>query len=544
MTSTLISDFETKLKDGACALLRRGTVVAGIDAGSDSTKVAIVGAHHGKPVIHRLLGEQGEMSDVAASLVNNSCSKRVCGLSGHEVRTYLMEFPAMPAGDLDILLRRNVSRSLHKEPVVCFETREMANSRVEVTAVASPAGHVRESFQKLADKGVAFDAAYADVMALAECAKFAYPAIDQKPVCVLDMGATWSHLVLLVGGNLVFSRSMMIGINTIVHRASDLCGISRDEAREIVFSAGIAGAIDSHDEADLLIRTYAESVREVIEHLIAEIRRSLSFTSIRHNLPVPEVILLCGGACKLPGMQQVLSAETGVSVEMLDPLRAMPKGDDFEPVDDGSLFCVAIGLALLGLRPRSPGFRPAPRAADRGPEARLITALAACLTLLFLTIIGARVLDSAESRYAQAAERETHVLNSLLEVLAADGATEAGQLPSRGGVYSALSGTSPRWADVLKVISHAVPEGVVFEEMVFSRGESAPGDFPPWTLTAAGAVTDMNRTSELLSEMQEALESSELFTEVGIMPQGFESNTGGGQGAPAAIRFVLEAGLE
>lgn len=543
MTSTLISDVETRLRDGACALLGKSTVVAGIDAGSDSTKVAVVGAQGGQPVIHRLTGEQGELSDVTASLVNR-CSKRVCGLSGHEVRTYSMEFPAMPAGDLEILVRRNVSQSLHKEPVVCFETREAADSRVEVTAVASSAGLIHESFRKLADKGVMLDGAYADVMALAECARFAYPAVDRKPVCVFDMGATWSHLVLLIKGNLVFSRSMKIGVNTIVSRASDLCGIPRDEARELIFSAGIAGAVDSHDEGDPLTRTYTESVREVIEQVILEIRRSLSFTAIRLSLPAPEVILLCGGACKVPGMRQVLTGETGLSVEVLDPLGAMSKGDDYEPVGDGSLFCVAIGLALLGLRPHSPGLRPEPGPAERGPEGRVITALAACIALLFLTVIGGRVLDSAENRYAQAVERETKVLNSLLEGFGPDRATEAGYLPSRAGVYSALSGTSPRWADVLRIISDAVPEGVVFEEIAFSRGERAAGDFPPWTLNAAGVVPDMNRTSDLLAEMQEALESSRLFTNVEVIPQGFESHTEGGAGTPDAIRFVLEAGLE
>ena len=102
----------------------------------------------------------------------------------------------------------------------------------------------------------------------------------------------------------------------------------------------------------------------------------------------------------------------------------------------------------------------------------------------------------------------------------------------------------PVWQDVLMEITNAVPRGIVFDQMSFTRAELQPGEPSEWTLSATGVVTDMDDTVILLKQMEEALETSGLFRRVEVLPQGSTSMTYRGNILSGAIRFELGAVLE
>ena len=544
MTSTLISDIDGRLRAGARAVLRKKTIVAAIDAGSESTKTAIVSVHGNRPVIHSLTDERGGPSAATVSLVNEKANVRVCGLSGHEVRTYLMQFPPMPKGDLEILVRRNITQNLHRDPAVALETRPGGDGKVEVMAVASSGELVSSAFERLAGRGMAVEAAYADVTALSECIRVASPDVERRPTCVFNMGATWSQLVLLDRGRLVFSRSIKTGLSDLIQTIADLCGVDVEAARELILSTGAAVSFQEANEDDLMGRTYAESVRDVIEQLVVEIHRSLSYASIRHGLPSPETILLCGGASQVPGMAAVLGRETGTSVEVFDPLDHISSGDDVDHDINGSLFCVSIGLALLAMRRGAPALRPGGAGSRPEIESRVATLIAVAAIGLMSVFISGRVLESNADRYADALGTENLVLESIGDWLAADGVGIDPELETRAYAFSLVSERPPVWQDVLMEITNAVPRGIVFDQMSFTRAELRPGEPSEWTLSATGVVTDMDDTVLLLKQMEEALDTSGLFRRVEVLPQGSTSMTYGGNILSGAIRFELGAVLE
>lgn len=544
MTSTLIDDIDARLKAGVRAVLRKQTVAAGIDTGTRRTQVALVGTHGGRPVIHGLVNEEGAPSARTASLVNERADIRACGLYGHEVRTFAFEFPPMPAAELGVLLRRDISQNLQAEPEVAFETAPGEDSKVEVTAIAASPERISSAYDEVAESGTAADAAYADVSALAECVRSAYPEVESKTTCVFNMGATWSELVLLEGGRLVFSRSIKMGLSNLIETTADLCGIPVKEAQELIFSAGAAVTINEADEDDLIGRTYAESVRDVIEQLVVEVHRSLSFASVRHGLPSPDIILLCGGASLVPGMATVLGKDTGTIVEVFDPLDYLQKGDDVDSGSNGSLFCVAIGLALLALRPSSPAFLPPGRPVKTDLERRLTMGLVLATIALLAIFITGRVLSSSAARYSDAARTESLVLESLGDWLA-DGAGEIEPgSQTRSYAYSLISETSPVWEDVLQEISVVVPEGIVLTQMSFNRTALEPGEHSQWTFAASGVVADTGNTVVLLRQIEDAMEASGLFRDVEVLPQGSTAFTYKGRKITGAIRFELGAGLE
>ncbi|MGD9140416.1 MAG: pilus assembly protein PilM [bacterium] len=544
MTSTLIDDIDARLKAGVRSILKKRTVAAGIDAGTRHTQVALVGTHGGRPVVHRLVNEEGAPSGRTASLVNERADIRACGLNGHDVRTFIFEFPPMPAAELGLLLRRNISQNLKAEPEIAFETAPSRDGEVEVMAVASSPERLSSAFSAMADSGAAADAAYADVTALAECVRAAYPDVETDATCVFNMGATWSELVLLDRGRLVFSRSIKMGLSNLIETTADLCGIPVEEAQELIFSAGAAVTFQDADEDDLMGRTYAESVREVIEQLVVEVHRSLSFATVRHGLPSPDIILLCGGASLVPGMAMVLGKDTGTRVEVFDPLDYMHKGDDVDSAANGSLFCVAIGLALLALRPSSPAFLPPGRTVRSGVERRVVMGLVLASIALFAVFITGRVLSSSAARYANAAETESLVLESLAGSLAESaGEAEPGS-QTRAYAYTLLNEASPVWEDVLREISSVVPEGIVLTQMSFNRTALSPGERSEWTFAASGVVVDTDNTVLLLRQIEDALEASGLFRDVEVLPQGSTAFTYKGDRLTGAIRFELGARLE
>jgi Tfp pilus assembly PilM family ATPase len=460
------------------------------------------------------------------------------------VRTYVMEFPAMPVNELEILVRRRIGQDLPAEPAVAMETRPGQEGGVEVNAVALPGELVTSSLSNVADYGMAAEAAYADVTALAECARAAYPGVDEHATCIFNMGATWSELVLLNRGHLVFSRSIKVGVTNLVESIADLCSLPADEAEKLIFSTGAAVSFDETDERDFIGRSYAESVRDVMEQVVVEIQRSLSFASLRRNLPWPRVVLLCGGASKVPGMADVLSRETGAAVEVFDPLEHMLRGDDVDPETDGSLYCVAIGLALMALRRGSPAFRRDGRITESTLEARIPPLIALAAATLLVIFVSARVLDSSARQYEAAVEAESAVLESMKQWRVPEAANPASGANERSHAFSLLNEPSPVWRDVLMEISRAVPEGVVFDDVTFNRTPASPGMYSEWTLSASGVVTDMDNTTALLMQVEDALEDSPLFASVEILPEGLMTLTYEGRTLTEAVRFELEAALE
>ena len=544
MTSTLISDIDTRLRAKARAAFRRNTVAAGIDLGTRNTKTAIIGTHGDHHIVYNLIDEPAGPSEDTVRIVSERADLFACRLGGPEVRTYLMEFPPVPLKELDILVSRKIAQNRQGDLAVSFKTRPGVQGKVEVMAVAASRQEVTLAFDELARRGIPAKAAYADVEALAECVKHSYPQATGRALCIFNMGAAWSELVLLHRGNIVFSRSIKIGLDNLIDSTAQLCGLTRDEAMQTVFEIGANVMVQDADTDDLMGRTYAESVREVIEQLVVEAQRSLSFATMRHNLAAPEVILLCGGAAMVPGMDIVLNRETGTPVEVFDPLQYMPKGDDVDSSANGSLFCVAIGLGLLALSPESPGLTPA--AGPRGPALanRLTTAIAMAAVALALIFAGGRALESSGDRYEEAIEMERHVLESVNTWLAADGGEIAPVLQTRDYIFSLIDEPAPLWRDVMMELSRSIPPGIILDQVSFSKSGEVPGDHPQWSISATGLVVNMEQTVELLRQIQDTLERSGLFSQVEVLPQGSTSFTYRGKKLDGVIRFELGAVLE
>lgn len=92
-----------------------------------------------------------------------------------------------------------------------------------------------------------------------------------------------------------------------------------------------------------------DAISGVLVDLANELRRSLEYYSGRYS-KMPQRVILCGGTAKMPKLDEFLSQELGIPVEVADPvknLRVNVQGASSQYLKEISpLFSVSIGLAI------------------------------------------------------------------------------------------------------------------------------------------------------------------------------------------------------
>lgn len=91
------------------------------------------------------------------------------------------------------------------------------------------------------------------------------------------------------------------------------------------------------------------AISSVLADLANEIRRSLEYYTTRYNKS-PERIFLCGGTAKIPHLDEFLTQELGVKVEVADPISSLkvkvPSASDRYLHEISPMLAVSIGLAI------------------------------------------------------------------------------------------------------------------------------------------------------------------------------------------------------
>jgi len=87
----------------------------------------------------------------------------------------------------------------------------------------------------------------------------------------------------------------------------------------------------------------------VLIDLANELRRSIEYYSTRYGR-MPERVFLCGGTAKMPHLDEFLTRELGIPVEVADPVKnlqvTVPGVSDRYLREISPMFSVAVGLAI------------------------------------------------------------------------------------------------------------------------------------------------------------------------------------------------------
>lgn len=158
-------------------------------------------------------------------------------------------------------------------------------------------------------------------------------------VALIDLGASFTHLNIIIDGITSFTRDIPIGGNLCTQNLISKFDADFIEAED--FKKGVI-------PADIDKKEVVETIVESFDSIIEEIRKSFEFISTTSNAQVDHVFLTGGGAL-LHGVDGLIADRLGVTAEVFDPLESITvpkKFNDRELLNRmAPLAMVALGLS-------------------------------------------------------------------------------------------------------------------------------------------------------------------------------------------------------
>ncbi len=158
------------------------------------------------------------------------------------------------------------------------------------------------------------------------------------PIALLDLGATFTHVNIVLNGFTAFTRDIPLGGFSCTQKLMSEFGVSGEQAEAIK-----RGELPEKVEREAAVRVMADSFEKIAE----EAQKSFEFFSATTNARV-ERIFVSGGGSLVPGAAGLLGEKLGAPAELLDPFAAVKIGRNFDremASRMAPIAAVAIGLA-------------------------------------------------------------------------------------------------------------------------------------------------------------------------------------------------------
>ena len=174
---------------------------------------------------------------------------------------------------------------------------------IEVGIFAMRRDLLREQLQHLASLNLEPAMVQSAPLALYNALRFDGICGDE-PICILDIGAQNTDLIVVVEGRSLWTRNIPIGGNAFTDVLLKTFKLSFGKAERLKRDA------QKHKYA----RQIFQAMRPVFADLVAEIQRSIGFfTSSRRGVKLNKIVAM-GNAFKLPGMVKFIQQNLGMDV--------------------------------------------------------------------------------------------------------------------------------------------------------------------------------------------------------------------------------------
>ncbi|GLI33190.1 type IV pilus assembly protein PilM [Desulforhabdus amnigena] len=269
-----------------------------------------------------------------------------CAVSGYEVMIKKLELPMMTEDELGSRMQTELRQYIPyniEEVDVDYQILGLAKERLnymDVLLVAAKKESIREYVGLLESAG--FQTAVLDVDFFALCNVFeATYGFGEESIVLLDIGANKALMNIINRGIPVFTRGLSIGGNQITERIRQTFRNSYNEAERIKL-----GELTE----DVSKKELEEIFTSIVRNWVAECKRAIDFYYSNYPENKIEKVFLSGGSCTIPGLERVFQENTGVAVEVFNPLTKVssdPKTFDPEYLDQiGPQMAISLGLAL------------------------------------------------------------------------------------------------------------------------------------------------------------------------------------------------------
>lgn len=162
---------------------------------------------------------------------------------------------------------------------------------------------------------------------------------------VIGIGSEHTTVVISKGGSIVLTYVIHTGGKALTRALASDLGMDQAQAEEYKKTYGL--------EKDVLSGKISNSVRPLLDNLVAEVKRVINFYQGKSSdTEAIRRVVLVGGGAKLPGLVVFLTETLGIETQIGDPWQKVTgvqklAGLAFDPI----LFAEAVGLALKPLSP-------------------------------------------------------------------------------------------------------------------------------------------------------------------------------------------------
>lgn len=218
------------------------------------------------------------------------------------------------------------------------------SAMLDVLIVASRAENVNTRVDAISGAGLETKVVDVESYAVERAAQYMakeLPAGGQdKIVAIIDIGAYYTHLFVLHGMKLIFSREEKFGGMQLIEAIAEYYKMTPEQA------------IIEKDEGKLPADYETEVLEPFKEMVLLQIKRTLQFFYSTSQHGFVDHILLAGGLANQPGLVALIQEQLGVTTTVANPLAAMTFGKsvDLDSVNkDAPSLLVACGLALRNI---------------------------------------------------------------------------------------------------------------------------------------------------------------------------------------------------
>ena len=188
-------------------------------------------------------------------------------------------------------------------------------------------------------------------LGLYNCVAFNREAAEQETKIIIDIGARATDLSIEREGELCWTRSARIGGEDITEVIQKTLHISFEEAEKLKIEKGVVYLSPAEEKSgDETSRRVWEAMQPVVDELLTELQRSISYFHSQLEGTKIDRILLTGGSSRLRNLDRLISEQLGAEVKTLDPLKNITYSPDVLGDEDlRSELGVAIGLAIRSI---------------------------------------------------------------------------------------------------------------------------------------------------------------------------------------------------
>ncbi|HZY05500.1 MAG TPA: pilus assembly protein PilM [Anaeromyxobacteraceae bacterium] len=162
---------------------------------------------------------------------------------------------------------------------------------------------------------------------------------------ILDVGAERVSACVVASGQCLWARTFPGGTAALARTLARDLGLPEEAARRLLEAECAGSPAPPELAAAAADPRAAESLRRGLSSLVRELRATLKSWEARGARRPLRRLRLCGGAARLPGLADLLSAEVGAPAE---PLALSGPGAERIPEAEAPGYALALALALRG----------------------------------------------------------------------------------------------------------------------------------------------------------------------------------------------------